>query len=114
MHVALGKRDDGSKAHCRADGDDERSVRHRLVELLEGDHRFERKNRHQEAGSKKNKARLVALDQRPDGTDSNNECYAHGPGGHREISFGEEKFEEFLRADAILRGNPRKVTYRFR
>ena len=42
MKVALRHRDAGGKAHRRTDRDDERRVRHRLVELLEGGHRIHR------------------------------------------------------------------------
>ena len=68
----------GSKAHCRADCDDERAVRHRLVELLEGCNRVERQQAHDEARGKKHKARFPAL-QKP--------VYGHADYGERRPHF---------------------------
>ena len=47
MHVAFRERDNACKTHRRADGDDEGCIRHRLIKLLKCNHRFERKQRHQ-------------------------------------------------------------------
>ena len=80
MDVALRERHHGRKAHRRADRDDEARVRHRLVELTEGFHRVEGKDRHRETGDDQNHARFRALDERDDRARRDRQSGPNGPG----------------------------------
>ena len=65
--VAARERNDAGKAERRADCDDERAVRHRLIELLEGRHRIHGDEGHHQTGGEKHESRFIALDERIDG-----------------------------------------------
>jgi len=67
MNVTLRKRHGCGEAHGRADGDDERALRHGGVELLEGHHWLEGEERHGKTGRDEYESGFIPLDEGVDG-----------------------------------------------